>query len=102
MASRHRRWCEVNAPILALLQLQPAEEAAVPLLHQFAAAHPGVSIVTPHYQDEPWRAGIGKGILPGDGPETSRVVGAEWPSELLAKLEALFNPPPVADEADTG
>ena len=92
----------MNAPILALLQLQPAEEASVPLLHKFAAAHPGVSIVTPHYQDEPWRAEVREGTVPGESRTTAAFPVAHTPSGLLAKLEALFgDPPPAADEADT-
>ena len=92
----------MNAQILALLQLTPAEEHAVWLLHQFAAAHPGVKILTPHHRDEPWRAEIREGAVPGESRTTSAFPVAHKPSELLGKLEVLFNPPPAADEADTG
>lgn len=79
----------MNGPVLALLQLQPGETAAVPQLHDFAAAHPGVRIITPHYQDEPWRADIAAGTVPGDRG-SARIVGAKWPTELLGKLQCLF------------
>ena len=93
----------MNAQILALLQLQPAEEATVPLLHQFAAAHPGVKIITPHHRDEPWRAQIREGAVPGESRTTAAFPVAHKPSELLAKLKVLFDDPPSeADEADTG
>lgn len=76
--------------MLPLLHLPPGESGAAMHLYEFAAAHPGVRIVTPHYSDEPWRADIATGTAPGDGPRTSRVMGASWPSELLVKLEKLF------------
>lgn len=80
----------MNGALLALLRLAPGETGAVPLLHQFAADHPGVRIVEPHWHDEPWRAEIAEGKLPGEGARTSRVVGADWPSGLLAKLHEVF------------
>ena len=80
----------MNARMLSLLQLVPGEAEAVTLLTQFAAAHPGVTIVTPHYRDEPWRAEIATGTVPGEGPRTSRVVGADWPSQLLGMLVVMF------------
>ena len=92
----------MNAQILALLQLAPEEESAVPLLHKFAATHSGVKILTPHHRDEPWRAEIREGAGPGESRTTAAFPVAHSPSGLLAKLEALFNPPPAADEADTG
>lgn len=82
----------MNAPILSLLQLMPGEAGAVARLNRFADSHPGVKIVTPHYRDEPWRADIATGKVPGEGPATSRVIGADWPSELLAMLEEMFAP----------
>lgn len=78
--------------MLVFLQLPEDEEAAASLLYAFAAARPGVRIVTPHYRDEPWRADIAKGMVPGEGPRTSRVIGADWPSGLLAMLEKMFAP----------
>ena len=93
----------MNAQILALLHLAPDEEAAVPLLHQFAAAHPGVMILTPHNRDEPWRAEIREGAVPGESRTTSAFPVAHSPSGLLAKLEVLFDDPPSAGDAgDTG
>ena len=80
----------MNAPMLSLLQLEPSEAAAVADLAKFAAGHPGVRIVTPHYQDEPWRADIGLGAVPGDDREM--ILTAYQPSELLGKLEDLFAP----------
>jgi len=77
--------------MLSLLLLDPDEAATVPLLHAFVAEHcPRVRIITPHFADEPWRAFFAEGTIPGESPDTSRVVGAHWPSELLAKLEDLF------------
>jgi hypothetical protein len=78
----------MSAPMLPLLQLAPAELATVPLLHDFAAKHPGVRIITPHYHEEPWRADIAAGAVPGDG--SARVVGADWPSGLLVMLHRAF------------
>jgi hypothetical protein len=86
----------VNAPMLALLQLVPQEEAAASQLYQFAAAHDGVKIVTPRYPDEPWRAEIREGAIPGESRTTSGFLVSRWPSELLAKLNAEFG------GADTG
>jgi hypothetical protein len=83
----------VNGPVLSLLQLQPCEAATVPLLHEFAATHPGVRIIVPHYRDEPWRADITAGAIPGEDARTSCAVGADWPSGLLAKLRDLFPDP---------
>jgi hypothetical protein len=80
----------VNGPVLSLLQLSPGEATAAGLLTQFEADHPGVRIIVPHYQDEPWRAVITEGGVPGGGPHTSSVIGAEWPTGLLGKLERLF------------
>jgi hypothetical protein len=77
----------------SLLGLSPDETAAKDRLHQFAADHPGVTVITPHHHDEPWRADIAEGAIPGEGPRTSKVIGAEWPSGLLGKLTALFAPP---------
>lgn len=83
----------MNAPpLLALLHLPEDEENAAMLLYEFEAAHPGVRLITPHYRDEPWRADIAKGMVPGEGPRTSQVIGADWPSELLAMLEKMFAP----------
>ena len=80
----------LDAPMLPLLQLAPGELATVPLLHHFAEQHPGVTIVTPHWHEEPWRADIAEGAIPGESPETSGMIGAAWPTGLLAKLEDLF------------
>ncbi|HTQ92767.1 MAG TPA: hypothetical protein VMK84_25060 [Streptosporangiaceae bacterium] len=84
--------CPVNGPVLSLLQLTPGEASAVPLLRQLAAEHPGVRIITPHYHDEPWRAEIREGGGPSPGTAPSRMIGADWPSGLLAKLKELFGP----------
>jgi hypothetical protein len=79
-------------PMLSLLHLAPAEAAAVPELTRFAREHPGVSIVTPHWSDEPWRAEITTGAIPGEGRATSGFLVADprQPAELLRKLEKLF------------
>ena len=82
----------IAPPRLALLRLPPGEEAAALLLYEFEAAHPGVRLIVPHYRDEPWRADIATGKVPGEGPATSQVIGADWPSELLAMLEEMFAP----------
>ena len=88
----------MNGLRLALHQLQPAEAAAVPVLEQFAAEHAGVTIVTPHYHDEPWRAELREGAVPGEPRATSGVLVSRSPSGLLAKLEAEF----ASDQPDTG
>ena len=81
----------VSGPMLSLLQLPGDEADAVLLLTRFAAGHPGVRIVTPHYCDEPWRADIGKESVPDDGREM--ILTADLPGELLGKLERLFARP---------
>ena len=90
--------------MLALLKLMPEEEATVPLLHEFAAEHPGVTIVTPHYQHEMWQADIATGAAPGEGEWKSHAIGADWPSGLLRMLQRLFadgHPEDVLEE-DSG
>lgn len=78
--------------MLALLLLEPDEAAAVPLLTAFEAAHDGVRIITPGRHDEPWRAEIREGAVPGEGRHTSGFLVADpgRPAELLRKLEKVF------------
>ena len=76
--------------MLSLLQLVPGEVGAGAALTAFAAAHPGVRIVTPHYRDEPWRAEIREGRVPGESSRTSAFLAARQPDELLRKLEKMF------------
>ena len=82
----------MNGPVLALLQLMPDEAAAVPLLTAFAVAHDGVRIITPERHDEPWRAEVREGKVPGEGRCTSGFLVADpgHPAELLRKLEKVF------------
>ena len=80
----------LNRPMLSLLLLVPEEAAAVPTLTAFAAEHDGVTILTPHYPDEPWRAEVREGAVPGEGRTTSGFLVARQPAELLRKLEKLF------------
>ena len=86
----------MTPPALAYLQLSPEEAGAVRLLHRLQARHPGLRILTPAWPNEPWRADIGEGTVPGDDREM--IVTAYQPSELLAKLEGMFAPP----EDDSG
>ena len=73
----------------------PGQTAALAAYSKaFEAAHPGVTVVTPHYRDEPWRASVAEGMIPGEGQGTSGAVRADWPSELLARLEEIFPPGP--------
>ena len=76
--------------MLSLLQLAPEEYAAGEHLIAFERDHPGVRVITPHHRDEPWRAVIDEGTVPGDAEHESRAVGGYLPSELLAKLRDLF------------
>jgi hypothetical protein len=78
--------------MLALLQLVPEEAAAVPMLTEFEAAYDGVKVITPVRHDEPWRAEIREGAVPGEGRHTSGFLVADpgRPAELLRKLEKLF------------
>jgi hypothetical protein len=87
----------VNAHLLSMLQLEPEESDAVRLLATFAAGHPGVTIITPHHHDEPWRAEIREGMVPGEPRATSAILTARHPSELLVKLEKLFPDSDVED-----
>ena len=77
--------------MISLLRLAPEEAAAVPLLTAFAAGHPGVTIITPHYADEPWRAEIREGAVPGEPRATSCFLIARLPTEPLRKLEKVFS-----------
>jgi len=83
----------VTEPMLSLLQLAPEEAGAVRLLSRLQVRHPGVRILTPHYADEPWRAEIREGAVPGEGGTTSAILTASQPAELLGKLEDLFGGP---------
>ena len=78
-------------PMLSLLQLTPGEAGAVAALTAFAASHPGVRIVTPDYRDEPWRAEVREGGVPGESRHTSAFLVARQPRELLRKLEEMFH-----------
>lgn len=80
----------MNAHLLSMMQLEPEESDAVLLLAAFAARHPGVAIITPHHHDEPWRAEIHEGMVPGEHRATSAILTSRRPSELLVKLEKLF------------
>ncbi len=82
----------MNGPMLALLQLEPDEGAAVPMLAEFEQAHDGVHIITPGRHDEPWRAEVCEGKVPGENRYTSGFLVADpgHPAELLRKLEKLF------------
>ena len=86
--------------MLSLLQLPPEEAEAVPLLAILAAAHNGVTILTPHYPDEPWRAEIREGTVPGESRHTSGMLIGDpgHPAELLRKLEKLFSGHDPEDE----
>ena len=86
--------------MISLLRLPPGEPEAVADLAAFQVAHPDVKILTPHYHDEPWRAEIREGSLPGETRTTSAFLTARHPSELLRKLEKLFAG--SDPEADTG
>ncbi len=85
----------VNRPILSLLRLAPEEAGAARLLGRFSTGHPGVKILMPHYPDEPWRASLDAGSVPGDSREM--ILTAHRPSELLGKLEKLFAGDPEDD-----
>ena len=87
----------MNANLLSMMQLEPEENAAVPMLAAFAARHPGVVIITPHHHDEPWRAEISEGMVPGEHRATSAILTSRQPSELLVKLEKLFPDGDVED-----
>jgi len=77
--------------MLPLLQLNEKQAAAVPLLYQLAREHPGITVICPAHSDEPWRAIIDAGTVPGDGRAMSgHTAPGEGPAELLAKLERLF------------
>jgi hypothetical protein len=86
--------------MLSLLQLAEDEAGAVTLLTAFAREHPGVTVLTPHYADEPWRAEVREGKVPGESGTTSAVLTANQPTELLRKLEKLF--PDGDAEDDSG
>jgi hypothetical protein len=75
-----------------LPRLAPDEAGAVPLLTEFQREHPGVRIVRPHYADEPWRALIDEGSVPGDIRASGCFVSAA-PRALLGRLEGLFSRP---------
>jgi hypothetical protein len=72
----------------ALLDLMPEQAEAVPRLAAFEREHPGVTIVTPHYRTDPWRAYIDEGTVPGDG--RAMTTHKDKPADLLGELEALF------------
>jgi hypothetical protein len=72
----------------ARLGLMPEQAEAVPLLTEFAREHPGVTIVEPHYRNEPWRADIDEGAVPGDG--RAMTAHKDKPADLLGELETLF------------
>jgi hypothetical protein len=84
----------VNGPRVSLRKLGPEEAAAETeadaLLTVFQQEHDGVKILRPHWADEPWRAEVREGMVPGENCATSGFLVADWPSELLTKLEKLF------------
>ena len=93
----------MNGSRVALLQLAAAEEwtyeeteaefrAASELSMLAAIPDADVNIIRPILSDEPWRAEIREGKVPGEGCHTSGFLVAERPSELLAKLEKMFTP----------
>lgn len=83
----------MNGIIPASLRLEPDQAGAARQLARFAARHEGVSIVAPHYHEDPWRADIGEGSVPGGDATTQAILTARQPAGLLAKLEDLFGPP---------
>ena len=93
----------MNGPRVSLARLAPgpaaAEGHAAALLTAFAQDHEGVKIVRPHHPDEPWRAEVREGMVPGEGQTTSGFLVADWPSELLRELRKLF---PADPEGDSG
>ena len=75
---------------LPALGMAPDDDDAIPLLYRLEAENPGVTILTPHYSDEPWRAEIREGKVPGESRCTSGFLVARYPGELLRKLEKMF------------
>ena len=75
--------------MLALLQLDQAEADAVPALARLEYEHDGLTVLTPSYGDERWRATVKPGTVPGDDREM--ILTANLPRELLGKLEDLFD-----------
>ena len=86
----------MNGPVFPLLHLTPEEAGAARLLGRFARRRPGITIVRPSSHSEPWRASVDAGTVPGDCREM--ILTANLPSELLGKLDDLFEAP----EDDTG
>ena len=90
----------MSAPAQPWLLLLPGDElAAIPLLFQFAAEHPGVTIITPDHHSEPWRAEISEGMVPGEHRATSGFLVERFPAELLRKLEKVFSEPDPPDSS---
>ena len=96
----------MNGPMLSLLTLAAEEEwtseetaaeiRAASELSAFKQPSPDVNIIRPNHSDEPWRAEIREGKVPGENRHTSGFLVARRPSELLHALEKLFA------EADPG
>ena len=98
----------MNGPRLALLQLAAEEdwtseetEAEIRAEAGLSAFEPpDVNIIRPNRSDEPWRAEIREGNVPGESRCTSGFLVARRPSELLRDLEKLFAG--CDPEVDTG
>ncbi len=77
---------------LPLPLLDEDEARAADELRRIEQDQPGVKVLWPHHSDEPYRAVIEAGAVPGDGPTTTHTPYGRLPSELLAELEELFGP----------
>lgn len=80
----------MNGIIPPSLRLAPDQADAAQRLERFAARHEGVSIIAPHYHEDPWRAEIAEGNVPGGDSTTQGFLADRQPAGLLAKLEDLF------------
>ncbi len=75
------------------LHLAADEADQVPRLAAFREEHPapGVTIVTPHHGDEPWRAIIAEGAVPGGGPRESGAIVRYHLRDFMNELDGLFD-----------
>ena len=89
----------MNGPVLSLLKLAAEEEwtaeeteAEIRAASELSAFEQpsDVNIIRPNQSDEPWRAEIREGKVPGENRYTSGFLVARRPSELLRNLEKLF------------
>jgi hypothetical protein len=77
---------------LPLPFLDEDEARAADELRRIEQDTPGVKVLWPHHSDEPYRAVLAAGTVPGDGPNTTHTPWGRFPSELLAELTELFGP----------